>query len=166
MKLYPDKKFLPKNWKFDGTLLFSSYEYFCRSAEQKNMGKIFFLVIKPKRNLFWIKNSLRYWEQLQKRNVRQISFDVGQLELLEVLRSLWNWSQFRSNLHHKYSIVLLWKMFSDSLKSRNFWTINFCWIVDNIMLQIKWFKNTSEGLVVAERVNLFSKRTILETLSK
>ena len=166
MKLYPDKNYLPKNWKFDGTILFSSYEYFCRSAEQKNMGKIFFLVIKPKRNLFWIKNSLRYWEQLQKRNVRQISFDVGQLELLEVLRSLWNWSQFRSNLDHKYSIVLLWKMFSDSLKSRNFWTINFCWIVDNIMLQIKRFKNTSEGLVVAERVNLFSKRTILETLSK
>ena len=37
---------------FDKTFLFSSYKYFCRSTEQKIVGKSLFFVIKPKRKLF------------------------------------------------------------------------------------------------------------------
>ena len=42
---------------------------------------------------------------LQKRNFRQVSFDLGQFELIEILRALRNETPFRSNMHYKYSIV-------------------------------------------------------------
>ena len=38
-------------------------------------------------------------------NFRQISFDLGQMELLKLLRALPNWIKFESNLHDKYSIA-------------------------------------------------------------
>ena len=44
---------------------------------------------------------------LLKRNFRQISFDLGTLELLKILRTLQNFTEFVSNLHGKYSILFL-----------------------------------------------------------
>ena len=65
-------------------------------------------VIKRKQDLFWriaeiIFQILR--KTFQKQNFRQTSFDLGQLELQEVSRTLENWAQFGSNLHDKYSVV-------------------------------------------------------------
>ena len=64
-------------------------DIFVEVLNKKLWGKSFFCVIIPKQKLFWriadtLFQILR--KNLQKQNFRQISFDLGQLELLEVSR--------------------------------------------------------------------------------
>ena len=84
----------------------------------RDFGKTFFLVfifylffvvvvINQNGSFFWriADTFFRYRKILQKRNFRQISFDIRQFQLVGVSRALRNWRQLGSNIHDIYSIV-------------------------------------------------------------
>ena len=78
-----------------------------RSSQQKILGIPFFLCNKIKNRIFFGKlwtQKLSFEKNLTKIKFR-ITFDLRQLELLEVLRTFKNWARFQRNLNDKYSIV-------------------------------------------------------------
>ena len=80
-------------------------------------------------------------------NFQHNSFDLGQIELLEVSRPLQNWAQLESNLHDNnpnfFTKNIQWQHLEYKLWENKI----FCWVVGNIMSQIKRFKNTSKVFV-------------------
>ena len=83
---------------------------------KKNWGNLF-LVLFVKKNLFGESWRNKWEKNEQKGFVKQSSFDLGEFELPEILRSLRNWTQFERIC---IANIFLWKMFSN-----NTWSMNF-----------------------------------------
>ena len=88
--------------------IFSCYEYFYGSTEQK-VGEKSPFCNKSKTEAFLENRGLTFFDiekHFTKTNLlTQTLFDLRQLELVEVTADLKNWTQFGINFHGKYPLV-------------------------------------------------------------
>ena len=128
-----------------------------------------FFVIKPKWKLFWriidtLLQILRKDFTKTRSQTNLVWFRIVRawwLELLDILRVLWNQTQFGSNLYGKYSLVLYEKCWQH-LEHYELWEIKRkIYLKERSILKLNKKINILEGVADPSKVNKISSLTVV-----